>query len=374
MNRHFHQGAGVFAKILSKKTNDVEDVDDAKRTIDLAHPSIVQLQHIGPEEVKQFSREGADLKILLTNGNVITVQNFFVKDSDGVRSDLVLIDDQGVMWWGQYGDHWAGFDFAEIETDSAIIPLWLWWGLAALGVAGAAAAVAAGQGDDGGDDNAAPVAQDNTNSGAEYTALSGNVLTNSSDPDGDPLTVAQFTIAGDTTIYAAGDTANITNVGTLTINSDGSYSFTPVAGYSGTVPPVTYTISDGRGGTDTATLDLSVIGVNIVDDASPATPTAGDNVLASIDDLNNVVIDGQIAAGSTLTALSVSDGTDQIAIDPATVTINPDGSFSTTADLSALQDGPLTVTLTAEDPFGNSATTTDQILKGWISAAHPPFR
>ena len=41
------------------------------------------------------------------------------------------------------------------------------------------------------------------------------------DVDGDPLSVTQFTIAGDPAVYTAGDTAVIPGVGTLTIGSDG---------------------------------------------------------------------------------------------------------------------------------------------------------
>ena len=36
--------------------------------------------------------------------------------------------------------------------------------------------------------------------------------------------------------------------GSLTLNSDGSYSFTPAANYNGSVPQVTYTLTDDAGG------------------------------------------------------------------------------------------------------------------------------
>jgi len=65
------------------------------------------------------------------------------------------------------------------------------------------------------------------------------VLANDSDAD-DDLSVASFTVAGDATEYTAGDTAEIDGVGSLQLNSDGSYNFTPVAHYAGDVPVVTY--------------------------------------------------------------------------------------------------------------------------------------
>src|SRR5690606_36609686 len=42
-----------------------------------------------------------------------------------------------------------------------------------------------------------------------------------------------------------------------------------------------------------------------------------------------------------------------------TALINPDGSYSTTADLSSLSDGPLSVTASVTDAAGNAATATD---------------
>ena len=59
---------------------------------------------------------------------------------------------------------------------------------------------------------------------------SGNVLsdgTPDSDLDGDPVTVTGFTVAGVAGSFTAGQTATIAGVGTLTINADGSYTFTP---------------------------------------------------------------------------------------------------------------------------------------------------
>lgn len=68
------------------------------------------------------------------------------------------------------------------------------------------------------------------------------LLANDSDPDGDAITIIQFYING--TVYNAGDTVNLPE-GTLTINADGSYDFSPTNGYSGTLPDIYYTISDG---------------------------------------------------------------------------------------------------------------------------------
>jgi hypothetical protein len=105
----------------------------------------------------------------------------------------------------------------------------------------------------------------------ENNPISGNVLTNASDVDGDPLSVTTFTLAGNNTTYTAGQTATIANVGTLLINGNGTYTFTPVLNYDGAVPVATYTVSDGKGGTDTSTLTLGITPVTF--DVGQITPT-----------------------------------------------------------------------------------------------------
>ncbi|WP_166802134.1 cadherin-like domain-containing protein, partial [Microvirga pakistanensis] len=60
---------------------------------------------------------------------------------------------------------------------------------------------------------------------------------------------------------------------TFTLGSDGAYSFTPVASWNGTVPTVTYMIGDGEGGSDTASLVITVTPVN---DAPEANGTIAD--------------------------------------------------------------------------------------------------
>ncbi|MDH4565090.1 RTX toxin, partial [Pseudomonas sp. BN414] len=67
------------------------------------------------------------------------------------------------------------------------------------------------------------------------------------------------------TTYSAGQTATLSGVGTLVINSDGSFTFTPAPNYNGPVPTATYTVTDG---TATDTGELSFGSVTPVDDAS----------------------------------------------------------------------------------------------------------
>src|SRR5262249_33203591 len=65
-----------------------------------------------------------------------------------------------------------------------------------------------------------------------------NVLANDTDPDGDPLTVSAATQGQN---------------GSVAVNPDGTVSYTPRTGYTGS-DAFTYTVSDAKGGTATATV------------------------------------------------------------------------------------------------------------------------
>ena len=92
----------------------------------------------------------------------------------------------------------------------------------------------------------------------EDTPISGNVLTNDSDPEGNPITVTQFTIFGVTGTFTAGQTATIPGVGTIVVNANGTFTFTPAANYSGSGPLITHTATDINGGSNTANLGITV--------------------------------------------------------------------------------------------------------------------
>ncbi|WP_429220772.1 retention module-containing protein [Aeromonas veronii] len=97
----------------------------------------------------------------------------------------------------------------------------------------------------------------------EDTQVSGNLLDNSTNPDG-PADASIVSYDWGINIgVPAGVAATITGVGTLIINPDGSYTFTPAPNYDGAVPPVSYQVTDGQ---DTVTSTL-VISITPVDEA-----------------------------------------------------------------------------------------------------------
>jgi VCBS repeat-containing protein len=87
-----------------------------------------------------------------------------------------------------------------------------------------------------------PVAIDDCASTTEDSSVTISVLTNDSDVDGDSLQISAFTQPSH---------------GTVVLNADGSYTYTPNAPFSGT-DSFTYTITDGNGSDATAEVRISV--------------------------------------------------------------------------------------------------------------------
>jgi len=161
--------------------------------------------------------------------------------------------------------------------------------------------------------NDAPVAVNDAYSTNEDTAgaanAAGGVLANDSDANGDPLSVSLVS-----------DVSN----GSLTLNSDGSFSYTPDANFNGT-DSFTYEVSDGNGGTDQA---VATITVTPVDDAPVA---VDDSYSTGFETALTVPAAGVLANDSDIDgdALSIA-GVQQPA--NGTVVLNADGSFTYTPD------------------------------------------
>jgi hypothetical protein len=147
------------------------------------------------------------------------------------------------------------------------------------------------------------------------TTLADSVLTGTSSVDG-PVSVTGFSVAGNATAFNAGQTATINGVGTLLINANGNYTFTPAANYFGPVPVVTYTVTDGLGPNDTSNLSITV---------NPGPASLGDRVW---EDLNgNGIQDTGEAGVAGVTVTLTGGGADGI--------INGIGDTTTTTTTNA---------------------------------------
>jgi VCBS repeat-containing protein len=143
--------------------------------------------------------------------------------------------------------------------------------------------------------NDAPVADDETNSVNEDATLtvtdgSSDVLSGDTDTENDALTVTQIAVTGASASSVAGSSTYNSNgtsktgtYGTLVIGADGTYTYTADqsaaddldAGDTAT-DSFTYTVSDGTA-TDTATIIITVTGINDV-------PTAADKTVTTNED------------------------------------------------------------------------------------------
>ena len=117
--------------------------------------------------------------------------------------------------------------------------------------------------------NEAPLAVDDALSTDEKTVLNGNVLaanptTPDSDPDGDPLTVTAVNgVAADVGIQIT-----LASGARLTLDANGIFAYDPNGQFESLEASQTamdtfdYSIDDGNGGTDTATVTITIAGIN----------------------------------------------------------------------------------------------------------------
>ncbi|WP_298846712.1 retention module-containing protein, partial [uncultured Salinicola sp.] len=222
--------------------------------------------------------------------------------------------------------------------------------------------------------NDAPVARADTGSTGENATLTvgaaQGVLTNDSDVDGGTLSVSAVNgVAGSVGQSIAGS-----NGGIFTLNADGSYSFNPgsafdrlAAGQQDTTQ-VSYTVSDGQGGTATSTLTVTVTGTNDAPVARADTGSTGENAILNVSAARGVLANDSDVDGGTLSVRAVN-GTDAnvgqaiTGSNGGTFTLNADGSYSfnpgTAFDrLAAGQTDKTQISYTVSDGQGGTSTST----------------
>jgi VCBS repeat-containing protein len=208
--------------------------------------------------------------------------------------------------------------------------------------------------------NNCPYANDDTNSTNEDTTLTvdtaNGVLSNDTDADGDSLSVASATIDTDGdgnqenlsigTATAIRDSGG-NDIGTVTLNSDGSYTFAPAANWNGSVPEITYIVTDGIC-PDAATLNITVNSVNDAPVASNDTATTDEDTVLNGDVSGNDVPSGD---GGNVWAKQT---------DPlhGTVTMNNDGTYTYTPNANYNGNDSFDYTITDADGDNSTATVT----------------
>jgi len=206
--------------------------------------------------------------------------------------------------------------------------------------------------------NPVPVAADDSDTTDEDSAISRNAANGVIDPndidtapDGDTLEVDQVAGAdGNVATAVTGSTG-----GQFTIAADGSYDFDPDGDFEDLAvgesrqTQVSYRVTDNEGGADTATLTVTVNGVNDAPTGTPADRNAVDGESINID------------VGAAFSDVDTSDTLTFATADlPGGLTIDANtGVVTGTIDNDASQGGPAsdgvyTVTVTVTDSQGSS--------------------
>lgn len=182
--------------------------------------------------------------------------------------------------------------------------------------------------------NQPPTASDDFVNTQVDTLATFNVLTNDNDAEGDPLSVASVDV----------NAASFN--GTLVNNGEGSFTYTPDAGFIGT-DVFSYTISDSQGGTDTATVNITV------NDVPPPSPRVTAQLLA--------LYTFEEGGGSLVQDVSgVGNALDLVIDEPSNVTWG-DGILAIDASTLIASDG-------AASKLIDGLTGTNEItVEAWLS-------
>jgi large repetitive protein len=222
--------------------------------------------------------------------------------------------------------------------------------------------------------NDPPVAANDSYITNENTTLSvpgASLLANDTDVDGDALTAS-----------LVGGPAH----GAVTFNTDGSFTYTPAANFTGT-DSFTYQLNDGTANSNVATVSLTVsptaeADLSVLKTVDNPTPNVGDLITFIVtltdvgpDDATNVELTDVLPAGLAFVTATPSQGTYDPSSGLWTVgTVSPGGSQ--TLSLTARVDSPAALTNTGSiihadqfdpDPANNTASATETPLQADLS-------
>ncbi|GAB1362870.1 hypothetical protein MASR1M32_21060 [Rhodobacter sp.] len=181
------------------------------------------------------------------------------------------------------------------------------------------------------DNNFAPEANPDEAETPEDTPVIIDVLANDTDPNGDTLSI---------------DGTPTADHGTVTVNQDGTITYTPDENYNGP-DTITYVVTDPDGNTATSTVAVNVTPVNDAPVANDdtATTTVGTAVVIPVL-ANDTDVDGDTL---TVTGSPTSPN--------GTVVVNADGTITFTPDAGFTGD----TTIDYEISDGNGGTDTGQV-------------
>ncbi len=203
-----------------------------------------------------------------------------------------------------------------------------------------------------------PKAVDDVAETTGTTSVKGDLTTNDVLGDGDKT---------EHTFKKASDPLN----GTVTVNPDGTYEYTPDKGFTGK-DSFTYTITDKDGYTSTATVVVDV-------KPAPVVPTPTDKVPKAVDDVAETVgikpVKGDITTNDALGDGDKSEHTFAKASDPingGTVVMNEDGTYTYTPKAGFVGKDSFTYTITDKDGDTDTATVVVDVKPVLVEPTKKP--
>ncbi|MBW4487728.1 MAG: tandem-95 repeat protein [Trichocoleus desertorum ATA4-8-CV12] len=191
-----------------------------------------------------------------------------------------------------------------------------------------------------GDINDSPIARNDSFTGNEDTAFTFSVVANDTDIESDALTVTEFTEAAN---------------GTLT-NNNGTFIYQANENFNGS-DSFTYVIDDGRGGTATASVNLTIRPVNDAPAANSDELVTNEDTLGNI----NVLVNDSDVDGDTFSVLSFTPAT------RGTVRNLGNGNFSYQPRTNF--NGSDNFSYTIRDSRGATATSTVNVTVNSVNDA-----
>lgn len=206
---------------------------------------------------------------------------------------------------------------------------------------------------------AAPV----TTPGDEDTTITGNVLANTTSPTG-TLSVQQFIVPGSagepSVTYGVGADAAVAGKGSLVIQANGAFTFTPLPNFSGSVGPIAVWVTN-ESELRTVALTITVAAVNDAPTAGTATRLSVTGEPVTL----NLLTYCRDIEGDTLTITAVNGAPPvvgaPIAVTDGTVVYQGAGVVEVTPSIVR---GEITFPFTVADVAGLTATATALIRVG----------
>lgn len=377
--------------IISKLTGVSNNVEASEIT--LSAPSIVKLQ-LERSDITSIVRSGQDMIITLHSGEKITIHNFYAGGNQD-PSQLVLEDNHGALWWVQDTD--GAFHFEHIDDLTPLMAAegghdgaaaWPWV-LGALAVGGGVALAASGGGGGGGgsDNNSGNNGSGNGNGNGNGNPGSVNPG-GSKDPDPsspDPkapsvpvlgsitdnvapvtgtLQPGQATNDNTPTLQGtgtAGSTVHIydngTEIGSVVVDGNGNWSFTPTTPLADGSHQITVSASNGSGSSETSA------GWPIVVDTDPPPAATVSQEIDNVGSIQGAIPSGGVTddATPTLTGTGVAGFTisvyDNGGVLLGTTVVDSSGNWSFTPG-TPLSDGVHNLTVIQSDAAGNPSVAT----------------